>query len=386
MLDQTSLLTAIALSAAALTITMFFAWINARSDRYMLNWALGMALIVLGGLLFGPFDPGYSPLQQYGSFALVTTGFGFIYAGTRQFCHRHVNLPVFAITTSVALAVMAIPFSMGLTGTGALVGNLVLAIPMVISAWQYWDGRAEAKFPMSAIAVLYLLTAISFALCSAVLLQEQRWVLTARPHNWAEDLNSIVIIIGLTGIGALSLTLNQFRSVKQHRRQAMTDALTDLMNRRALFERYSTGVLPEGSAVVMFDLDHFKSVNDLLGHAAGDQVLKMFAGLLRAGARPGDAAARLGGEEFCLVLEASPHRSAAAVAESIRAALEACATSPSGSPSEGTPNTTVSAGVAIGGVGGEPFEDLLRRADDALYRAKSAGRNRVHAPGPRLVA
>ncbi|HUH76490.1 MAG TPA: GGDEF domain-containing protein, partial [Devosia sp.] len=199
---------------------------------------------------------------------------------------------------------------------------------------------------------------------------------------WAEDLNSIVIIIGLTGIGALSLTLNQFRSVKLHRRQAMTDALTDLMNRRALFERFTAGALPEGSAVVMFDLDHFKSVNDLLGHAVGDQVLKMFAGLLRAGARPGDAAARLGGEEFCMVLEASPHRSAAAVAETIRAAFEATAMS----PCDGTVNTTVSAGVAISGVGGEPFEDLLRRADDALYRAKSAGRNRVHAPGPRLVA
>ena len=382
MLDQKSLLAAIALSAAALAITMFFAWVNSRSDRYMLNWSLGMTLIVMGGLLFGPLDPGYSALQQFGTFALITTGFSFMCAGTLQFCHQRVHLPAFAIITTVTLAIMAYPFFMGWTGTGTIIANLVLAAAMAFSAWCYWPGRAEARFPMTANAALYLLTAISFALCSAVLVYEQRWVLTERPLNWAEDLNSIVIIIGLTGIGALSLTLNQFRSVRLHRLQAMTDALTDLMNRRALFERFAAGALPEGSAVVMFDLDHFKSVNDQLGHAAGDQVLKIFARLLHDAARPGDAAARLGGEEFCLVLEAAPGRSAAAIAETIRAAFETTALA----LCEGRLVTTVSAGVAISAAGGEPFDDVLRRADDALYRAKSAGRNRVHAPVPRLVA
>jgi hypothetical protein len=118
MLDQKSLLAAIALSAAALAITMFFAWVNSRSDRYMLNWSLGMTLIVMGGLLFGPLDPGYSPLHQYGTFALVTTGFSFMCAGTLQFCHKRVHLPAFASITVVTLAVMAYPFFMGWTGTG----------------------------------------------------------------------------------------------------------------------------------------------------------------------------------------------------------------------------------------------------------------------------
>jgi diguanylate cyclase (GGDEF)-like protein len=234
---------------------------------------------------------------------------------------------------------------------------------------------------MASNAALYAVSAVSFVLCAAVLVSEQRWILTAQPRNWAEDINSIVLIVGITGIGAISLTLNQSRWARHHRSEAMTDALTGLLNRRALFSTMKSPLEP-GAAVIMFDLDHFKSINDQLGHAAGDAVLEGFAVLVRGELRPSDVAARLGGEEFCIVLRDLSKRSAAGVAERIRAGFEAARF-----PTErGIADTTLSAGVAISGVDGEPFETVLKRADDALYAAKAAGRNRVHAPAPRLVA
>jgi diguanylate cyclase (GGDEF)-like protein len=190
-----------------------------------------------------------------------------------------------------------------------------------------------------------------------------------------------VLIVDITGIGAVSLTLNQSRWARHHRREAMTDGLTGLLNRRALFAAMDTPLQP-GAAVIMFDLDHFKSINDQLGHAAGDAVLEGFAALVKSELRRDDLAARVGGEEFCVVLRDLSKRSAAGVAERIRAGLAATRT-----PTErGVAETTLSAGVAISSVDGEPFEVVLKRADDALYAAKSAGRNRVHAPAPRLVA
>jgi diguanylate cyclase (GGDEF)-like protein len=202
------------------------------------------------------------------------------------------------------------------------------------------------------------------------------------PANWAEDLNSMMVIVGLTGIGAISLTLNQSRWARHHHREARTDQLTGLLNRRALFDRFAETRLAPGTAVIMFDLDHFKAINDGLGHATGDLVLETFAGILKANLRLSDAAARLGGEEFCVVITDLSLRSGSGVAERIRAAFEAKTVE----APRGEASTTVSAGVAIAGLEGEPFEDVLRRADDALYAAKSEGRNRVSGPAPRLVA
>jgi GGDEF domain-containing protein len=159
----------------------------------------------------------------------------------------------------------------------------------------------------------------------------------------------------------LSITLNQFRAARHHRHQSMTDPLTGMLNRRALFDQLAGQTIEPGVAVIMFDLDYFKAINDRLGHAIGDLVLQQFA---------------------TIVLGQMSSRSAVAVAERIRETFAATAT-----PSMGEPvRATVSAGIAVSGGKGEAFEHLLGRADNALYKAKRDGRNRVHAPGLRLVA
>lgn len=375
LLDQTSLLTAIGFSSAALTLTLLVSWIGARSDTYLLSWAAGMGLGVLGVALFNTAGTTYDPTLQLAAFVLLLSGFASILAGAQQFHRGAIALPqVLGLWISFTSAT-TLAFVLGYSGIGTALTNICIAVLMALAAQQYWLSRAEAALPLLANAALYSLVAISFALCGVVLLADGQFVLTARPRNWAEDLNSIILIIGLTGVGAISVTLNQFRVAHHHRRDAMTDQLTGMLNRRALFDALSGKIVEPGIAVIMFDLDHFKAINDRLGHAIGDQVLEQFARIVEANVRAADSAARLGGEEFCIVLGQMSSRSAVIVAERIRDSFEHTIIPSSTGPVQ----ATVSAGIAISGAEGEPFEHLLGRADSALYKAKSAGRNRVHA-------
>lgn len=151
--------------------------------------------------------------------------------------------------------------------------------------------------------------------------------------------------------------------------QAMSDELTRLPNRRYFRQMLERQRL-DGSAMLMIDLDHFKRINDGFGHDVGDRVLQHFALLLHALCPPGGYVARLGGEEFAMLLPADGDK-AGQVAEAIRAEAEAARTA------DGV-QYTASIGLALW----QPEEvagELMRRADQALYRAKEMGRNRVEA-------
>jgi diguanylate cyclase (GGDEF)-like protein len=163
------------------------------------------------------------------------------------------------------------------------------------------------------------------------------------------------------------------------RRQATRDPLTDLWNRNAMFDiltRELKRARRESSplALIMADLDHFKQVNDTLGHAAGDGVLREAARRISACVRPYDAPCRYGGEEFLIVLPGCDIADATMRAEEIRGAFSA---TPFQIP-EGVLNVTCSLGVtASSGAAGFDAAALIQEADDALYAAKNSGRNRV---------
>lgn len=165
----------------------------------------------------------------------------------------------------------------------------------------------------------------------------------------------------------------------QLNRMAITDALTGLYNRRHLEERLRemfdhSQRLHVPLTCAMFDLDHFKSVNDTHGHQAGDEVLKQFATILKSCAREIDRVGRYGGEEFMVLLPGTVLDAAVTFAERARQEVEAHTFTFEG----GTLRRTISCGVA-----GFPHpqvrhrEDLVKAADDALYVAKERGRNRV---------
>lgn len=159
-------------------------------------------------------------------------------------------------------------------------------------------------------------------------------------------------------------------------RLATVDPLTELLNRRAFFERAQSICAGAGStravSLVMFDIDHFKKINDSKGHDAGDSVLRAVAALVRPG--PGHAA-RLGGEEFVVLLPDHDVREAWDAAERLRIQV-ANLKVPLPPPSEGTVSATISLGVAQY-AGGESVDQFLKNADVALYAAKTGGRNRT---------
>lgn len=164
-------------------------------------------------------------------------------------------------------------------------------------------------------------------------------------------------------------------------RVARTDDLTGAYNRRALAEaaeaevrrteRHTTGL-----AVLILDIDHFKKVNDRYGHVAGDEVLRHFVLRLREGLRAEDLVGRMGGEEFCVVLVDAASRQVPQVGERLRRLVEEMTVS----WDKGAIRITTSIGIAVWGLDGAGFDELYKRADERLYRAKAEGRNRAIGP------
>jgi two-component system cell cycle response regulator len=161
---------------------------------------------------------------------------------------------------------------------------------------------------------------------------------------------------------------------------SITDALTGLYNRRyfdslLLNEVKRTLRYKSPLAVLMIDLDHFKSVNDNYGHQMGDQVLRNVGGIVAAGIRTTDSAARYGGEELVVVLTQTGLPGAIEAAERLRSQIEAAVHTVAGVSIK----STASMGLATFDGNGEALDcaELITRADQALYRAKSGGRNRV---------
>ncbi len=166
----------------------------------------------------------------------------------------------------------------------------------------------------------------------------------------------------------------------QIREMSFTDPLTGIANRRSFEEALQRQIerahrYCEPLSIVMIDLDHFKTVNDNHGHEAGDNVLRSVADTLTAHSRGMDLAARYGGEEFLLLLPKTEIRDAEALVERLRLSLSETLVEPLSNPVTGT------FGLAQW-VEGEDMHNLIGRADDAMYRAKQAGRNRSHTSTP----
>jgi diguanylate cyclase (GGDEF)-like protein len=189
---------------------------------------------------------------------------------------------------------------------------------------------------------------------------------------------AIELVLYAVGTVFLIFMLVSERAVTVHKNAASVDPLTGMFNRRGFAEACSRVIEREARAgrpatALIFDIDHFKSINDRFGHPAGDEILKLFSAVVVSNLRISDLSGRVGGEEFAALLTC-PLEEGVIVAERVREAFEAsgivC--------DEGPVDTTVSIGVA-GGPAGTELEVLLAAADTALYQAKRSGRNRVEA-------
>ena len=209
---------------------------------------------------------------------------------------------------------------------------------------------------------------------------------------WRDDVlpsvwNGVTRLAIYVAMGVLVATLRveraQLRRLLAHERElARTDALTGLMNGRAFLEHASAELARSrrsGAPIALccLDVDNFKHVNDRFGHAAGDEVLREIAAVLTSSVRAGDRAARLGGDEFALLLADADAGTAGLVASRVITAISTL-----GARYEGT---GLGMSIGISQVQDEvvSVDDLLRRADQAMYKAKASGKQRsVIADGP----
>jgi diguanylate cyclase (GGDEF)-like protein len=257
-----------------------------------------------------------------------------------------------------------------------VMSSIVISSYAFLTAFELWRERRKSLMRRSPAIFVPLLHGLVFLLPIplASMLPQTHGTVTVTSGWIALFVLEAMLYAVVTAFIVLALVKE--RVVHIHRTAAATDSLTGLLNRRALCDGaqqlFSQQARKgEPVSVLIFDLDHFKSINDSLGHAFGDETLRTFAATLVGNMRATDLFGRLGGEEFAAVIPATLGE-ALTVAERVRAAFEIAGETVSGRP--------VGATVSVGAACGHPargFDALLARADAALYRAKADGRNRT---------
>jgi diguanylate cyclase (GGDEF)-like protein len=372
LLDLKSLLVALSFCSAGLALTFFVSWFVSRTDRVLKTWAIGAVFLVVSTLAYCAFVNRFSPTAGIVSFTALLMGFVFFLGAAYEFRTGALPLKRMAVVALAASAITVVPMLVGYDGICYIVFNLAVMIILSATGWEYWRCRAESPLLLTTLSVLYVVAGISFGLCAAVLIGQQSWIMHHAPDNWAENINLVICLADTAAIGALSLGLNQVRLTHRHKRDAETDALTGLFNRRAFFDRATHLHRSSTIAVIVLDIDHFKQINDIHGHALGDFVLQTFANILTEAVREDDLVARLGGEEFAVLLPDAPLKTALIVAERIRKKFA----ERSFLSDDKLFGSSVSVGISkLGNCA--MLDELMVQADAALYVAKRSGRNRV---------
>ena len=244
------------------------------------------------------------------------------------------------------------------------------------AAREFWLGRGEGlrgRTPLIGILSLHatalLLTAVQLVVATTY---------TVMPSiNWLGVIHFVGLVYAI-GVTLFLTAMLKERSAGAYKLAALVDPLTGLANRRAFMDQAKrvfdrSGQDERPVALLAFDLDGFKRINDAFGHATGDAVLQVFAGVLSSALRTTNILARMGGEEFVAVVPGVGDQAAVAIANRIRDAFQREAEFINGQ----RVGATVSVGVAMTAGRVCLVADMLASADSALYRAKAAGRNRV---------
>jgi diguanylate cyclase (GGDEF)-like protein len=371
---------------AMLGLLLLFAWVQNSGIMAVAWWGSAHLLRAASVVLFGMYGSVPDLISIDLANAVLFTAFAATWTGARVFDGRAPSLLGMFGGAALWLLVCRLPFIADSMDARVLISSGIITAYTWMAAYEFWQGRAEplvSRWP----AIFMLFAHGALFLLRTPLNAMMPWLPNSQVFEsvWLTVLSFEALLFTIA-IAFILLAMAKERTELRHKNDARVDPLTGIANRRAFLEG---GALiarrldaePRPAAVLLIDLDHFKSINDSFGHAVGDRVLQVFAETTNANIGPYDLVGRLGGEEFGVVLYDADQDQAIAVADQIRCAFEDIATEIDGHHI----GATASVGVAF--CDGGPFDvpALLAQADQALYHAKQRGRNRIEAASLDLI-
>ncbi len=385
-LDVTTLFVVAACVTALLGALLLFAWAKNRIPA--LAWWGAAYLIGVLSIIAWSFEGLVSPPLPTGiTNAFLFLAFGMMWNAARVFHGRPVLAS--ALVGGAAIWLVACIFAdMAQWPTARIVlsSAIVAGYAFVTAAELRRERRMSLRrrWPAVFIPILYAVVFVFlFSIPLTNLLPGGRGTVTLST-GWMA-LFVLETMLYAVGTAFIVLVLATEQTLRIHKDAALTDELTGLFNRRGVLQAGQALISQQarrGEAIsaLMFDLDHFKSINDRFGHAVGDAALHLFGATAAASLRASDVVGRFGGEEFVALLPGKL-ADAKAVAERVRSAFQAASITVAGC----NLNATVSVGAASGPPGTD-IVGLLAAADAALYRAKANGRNRIEVEEEPLVS
>ncbi len=353
----------------ALTLALL-AWSDARTRGT--RWLAAACALQLLTTISHAIMPVPLRVSDNLSACLLVLVFFLVYMGMRWFVLR------------IRLATMNGPLALSAAMT------TILSVGVMHPGWELAAARVAALIVLGATIVMLLrpriksladigrVMAFLFTFVAATVALRLVLSLGILGHRGLEPAAHDLSTIGLTMVGFGFVAMYVAETKRRLHEETRLDSLTGLHNRRAFEEKIQREVQIAARdntplTLLMMDLDHFKQLNDTWGHALGDRALRTFGGVLLTVTGTRDAVARLGGEEFAILLPGRSPRSALSLAERLRATVEGLRLS----EGEELVRFTVSVGLSSLLAGEKSFEPMLRRADRALYKVKRSGRNRV---------
>lgn len=353
-----------------LSIIMVFAWVGSHYDRVLGFTCLSLVFTLIAVFLSSLRSSGLHFLPVAVGNVLVMLAYGGLLNAFRRFCGKPIGTHwlLGALLWALLCCFPAFYYSLPKRVLVLCIACVAYTAALIQLVWQARDTLKATFWPAQLLLWIHLLFHLARLLLDSAIPSTQPGAIGGSDFSVYVILESILFVIGLT-FTILAMVNERMQIALKH--TSLHDPLTSVWNRRALFTEAEKIVARcrrqnRPFSAILFDLDHFKSINDRYGHHQGDQILIHFCEIVRGLIPVEGRFARLGGEEFAAIIPAGA-RDAEAWCEAIRLAV--CASQPNEIA------WSVSIGFATVAQGQQDFESLLALADAALYHAKASGRN-----------